>query len=83
MGHVRGRSRRAPPQRLTLTLPALNLAREIFFIVAGAKKAPVLAHALESTASPEDCPAAGVRPSEGRIIWWVDAAAAAQLWKSS
>ncbi len=68
-----------PAQRLTLTFPALNLAREIFFLVAGAKKAPALAQALHAEVSPEDCPAAGVRPAGGRTIWWVDDAAAARL----
>jgi 6-phosphogluconolactonase len=68
-----------PARRLTLTLPALNLAREIFFLVAGAEKAPALANAFRADFSPEDCPAAGVRPAGGRTIWWVDDAAAARL----
>jgi 6-phosphogluconolactonase len=69
----------APAQRLTLTLPALHLAGEIFFVVAGAEKAPALAQAFPATAAPEDCPAAGVRSVTGRTVWWVDAAAADRL----
>jgi 6-phosphogluconolactonase len=68
-----------PAQRLTLTLQALNLAREIFFFVAGPEKAAALARALHAATPPEECPAAGVRPAEGRIVWWVDTASAAEL----
>lgn len=68
-----------PAQRLTLTLLALNLAREIFFVVAGAEKASALARALHATVSPVECPAAGVRPVAGGALWWVDAAAAVGL----
>jgi 6-phosphogluconolactonase len=68
-----------PALRLTLTLRVLNLSREVYFIVAGAEKAPALAAAYHRTASPADCPAAGVRPTAGRTVWWVDVAAAARL----
>jgi 6-phosphogluconolactonase len=69
----------APAQRLTLTLAALNLAREVFFLVAGADKARAVARALEEGASTESCPAAGVRTAAGVTTWWLDAAAAAHL----
>lgn len=58
--------------RITLTLPVLNAAHRVVFLVAGAEKAPAL-RAVRSGAS--DLPAARVRPARGRLLWLVDAAA--------
>lgn len=65
----------APPRRLTLTLPAINHARHIYFLAAGAGKREALAQALAETPDVARCPAAGVRPVEGEVVWWVDEAA--------
>ena len=65
-----------PPDRLTLTLPALNAARHIHFLVAGHEKAHAVARALSGSADPSICPAAGVQPAGGEVTWWLDEAAA-------
>ncbi len=62
--------------RITLTLPVLNAAREVMFLVAGPEKAPALAEVL---AGAEHLPAARVRPMNGVVRWIVDEAAAAAL----
>jgi 6-phosphogluconolactonase len=67
-----------PPLRLTLTLPALTRAINIYVLVTGSKKANALHHVLASVPDPNTYPAAGVRFTEGTLIWWVDRAAAAQ-----
>ncbi len=61
--------------RLTLTVPVLNAAREVRFLVAGAGKAEALAEILEGDADPREYPAKLVRPPGGPI-WMVDHAAA-------
>lgn len=66
-----------PPSRLTLTLPVLSQAANVYFLVAGAGKSAALRAALDETTDPKACPAAGVRLSDGTLTWWVDAAAAA------
>ncbi len=68
-------------KRVTLTLPVLNAARNIMFLVTGAEKAQILARAMEKRArgAAGPLPAARVRPSEGRLLWLVDDAAAAKL----
>ena len=66
-----------PPLRLTLTLPALTRAANIYVLVAGSKKASALHHVLTGAPDPNTYPAAGVRLTEGTLIWWVDRAAAA------
>jgi 6-phosphogluconolactonase len=65
--------------RMTLTLPMLNHAGEVLFLVAGAPKARALAAVLEGPSDPERVPAQGIRPVSGRVVWIVDAAAASQL----
>ncbi len=67
-----------PVQRLTLTLPAINGSAKIYFLVAGIEKAVAISSALSSKPIPvEDCPARGVNPSNGEVVWWIDNMAAA------
>ncbi len=66
-------------ERVTLTYPTLNAAREVLFLVAGADKARALAAALDPAARAEEIPARGVAPADGRLTWLVDRAAAAHL----
>jgi 6-phosphogluconolactonase len=68
-----------PVDRVTLTFPILNAARHILFLVAGEKKAEPLRDVLEGHPSPSDRPAAGVQPTDGRVTWMVDEAAASLL----
>ncbi len=66
--------------RLTLTLPVLNAARRVVFLVAGSDKAAALARVLgEQTGAP--LPASLVQPKQGTTLWLVDTAAAALLKK--
>jgi 6-phosphogluconolactonase len=65
-----------PPARLTLTLPVLSQASNVFFLVSGADKSRALHDALDVRTDPRLCPAAAVKPIDGRVAWWVDAEAA-------
>ena len=65
--------------RITLTLPVLNAAREVAFLVSGADKAAVLHEVLEGKTPGEKYPSKLVRPSDGKLIWFVDRAAASEL----
>ena len=69
--------------RITLTPPALDHAATVIFLVSGAAKAPALAAVLEGEWRPELYPAQVVAPVDGRLLWLVDRAAAAQLRSSS
>ena len=61
--------------RITLTLPILNGAACVLFLVHGADKAPALKAALQAD-GPDVPPAGRVRPADGELIWLVDGAAA-------
>ena len=69
-----------PAARLTLTLPALTQSAIIHVLVAGADKAHAVRAALSASADPEQCPAAGLRLSQGRVIWWLDRDAAGAIY---
>jgi 6-phosphogluconolactonase len=64
--------------RVTLTLPVLNRAREIVFLVAGEDKAPAVARAFGGRRGP-DAPASLVEPDDGSLTVLLDPAAASRL----
>jgi len=66
-----------PPTRLTLTLPAITAAREVWIIASGADKAGAIRLAL-SAAGPVQVPAAGARGRQ-QTLFLLDRAAAAAL----
>jgi 6-phosphogluconolactonase len=65
--------------RITLTLPVLNAARAVAFLVSGTDKAAALHSVLETDAPGEQYPSKLVRPTEGKLLWFVDKAAASSL----
>ncbi len=65
-----------PVDRVTLTFPVLNAARNAMFLVAGANKGAALKDIYQGRATIEERPASGVRPSAGKLIWLLDQAAA-------
>ncbi len=65
-------------RRITFTFPVLNRAAEVMFLASGADKADMLHQVLESKSAPP-LPAQRVQPSDGKLLWMVDEAAAAKL----
>ncbi len=70
-------SPKPPPRRITLTLPAVQRSREVWFVVAGADKADAVAAAVGGAAA-DDVPAAGA-VGRAATVWLLDEAAAAKL----
>jgi 6-phosphogluconolactonase len=62
--------------RVTLTLPVINAAASVVFLVSGAEKSAMLRRVLDNSASDEILPARMVRPVAGKVRWMVDSAAA-------
>lgn len=66
--------------RLTLTLPTLNAASTVVFLVSGEAKAAALEKVFENEAIEDgSVPARLVRPAQGELIWLVDEAAAGRI----
>jgi 6-phosphogluconolactonase len=64
-------------RRMTLTLPVLNAARQVIFMVTGSAKADILRRVMMD--GDQSLPAQSVRPVAGELLFIVDAAAAARL----
>lgn len=67
-----------PRQRVTLTLPAINNARQVFFIATGNAKAEVVTKILERSADAR-LPASLVALPSGCVTWFLDREAAKLL----
>ena len=66
--------------RVTLTLGVINHASVVLFLVAGRNKAAVVRRVLEQRpGDPGPYPAALIRPETGRLLWYLDRAAASEL----
>jgi len=65
--------------RLTMTFPVINAARNIIFLVSGRSKAQVLKDVLEGPRQPEQLPAQLIAPNSGKLIWLADQDAASLL----
>jgi 6-phosphogluconolactonase len=70
-------SPKPPPQRITLTLPAVQRSREVWLMVSGSGKADAAAAAIGG-AAPVSVPAAGAVGLEA-TRWFLDEEAAAKL----
>ncbi len=65
-------------ERITLTLPVLNSARNVFFLATGAQKRPVLQR-VRGGERGRDLPCSLVRPGIGKLAIFVDRAAGSGL----
>lgn len=70
-------SPKPPPERLSLTLPAINSSAQIWLVLAGDDKASALGLALAG-AAPDEAPVAGVSGRHG-TTFFVDESAAAEV----
>ncbi|MGB6384458.1 MAG: 6-phosphogluconolactonase [Terriglobales bacterium] len=64
--------------RITFTFPVLNRAAEVMFLASGPDKADMLHQVLEGKNTPP-LPSQRVQPSDGKLLWLLDEAAAAKL----
>jgi 6-phosphogluconolactonase len=68
-----------PPIRLTFTYQIINQAANVIFLVAGSGKAQTVAKVLAQECDSVQCPAAGVKLRNGRMLWLLDKEAAQAL----
>lgn len=67
------------PARITLTLPVINRAEAVCFLVTGRSKAAIVHRLLIPAGNAPALPAQQVAPVSGTLTWLLDAAAAAEL----
>jgi 6-phosphogluconolactonase len=63
--------------RITMTFPVLNHAACVMFLVSGTDKSEIIHQILENPQA--HLPAQNIDPVDGRLVWFVDSAAAAKL----
>jgi 6-phosphogluconolactonase len=66
-------------QRITLTLPVINHASRITFIIIGDSKKHIVREILEQPNNSSKYPAAKVKPVNGLIEWYLDKSSASGL----
>lgn len=65
--------------RITLTIPAINAAYNIIFLVAGTNKQAAIQQVLHADCDPKDYPSKFIQSDVGRLWWLLDEAAGAKL----
>jgi 6-phosphogluconolactonase len=68
-----------PNRRISLTLPVINHADRVMFLVSGANKAAAVRKILQGPPDPDLYPGQNVKPHHGEIVWLMDEAAASEL----
>ncbi|KAL5196900.1 hypothetical protein ABZP36_000412 [Zizania latifolia] len=72
-----------PPERITFTLPVINSASNIAIVATGDNKSESVHLAISDNAdgpdSPSSLPARMVQPTDGKLVWFLDKAAASSL----
>jgi 6-phosphogluconolactonase len=68
-----------PAKRVTLTPLVLNSARKVLFLVTSEAKASTLKEVLSGAYRPGQLPAQRIQPTDGKLVWLVDEAAATNL----
>jgi 6-phosphogluconolactonase len=66
-------------KRITFTLPLINHARRITFLVTGESKAGMITRILKPAGADQLLPAAQVHPEQGIVEWYLDSMAAALI----
>jgi 6-phosphogluconolactonase len=71
----------ARKERVSLTFPILNASRELLVLAAGEKKAKMLKEVLEGPKDPPRYPIQYLRPTDGKLTFFLDSPAAKLLKK--
>nr|XP_020484721.1 GDH/6PGL endoplasmic bifunctional protein [Labrus bergylta] len=61
-----------PHQRMSLTFSAINRAHEVALLVMGKGKHELITQLSRVEDNPEKWPVTGVKPSDGRLVWYLD-----------
>ena len=69
--------------RVTLTLPVLNAARKILFLVSGKSKSKMVQRIMSNKQPAKEIPATMVNPQNGEIHWMMDSEAMVLINKSA
>lgn len=72
-------SPKPPPTRISFALPLINAAANVLVLATGAEKADAVRRCLQPQPGEMPPPAGMVRPTDGALVWMIDAAAGREL----
>ncbi|XP_041062288.1 GDH/6PGL endoplasmic bifunctional protein [Carcharodon carcharias] len=61
-----------PHQRMTLSLTAINKAKNVAVLITGKSKHPIVSKMRKEVEKPLKWPVTMVRPSDGNLLWFID-----------
>ncbi|XP_038629496.1 GDH/6PGL endoplasmic bifunctional protein [Scyliorhinus canicula] len=61
-----------PHQRMTLSLTAINQARNVTVLISGKSKHPIVNDMKKEAEKAQKWPITMVRPSDGKLVWFID-----------
>jgi 6-phosphogluconolactonase len=64
-------------ERVTVTLPVFNAAKNVWVMATGAEKAPAVQQLTRGNYGPMQLPAQALRPEKGELVYWLDSSIAA------
>jgi 6-phosphogluconolactonase len=65
--------------RVTVTIPVFNAAKNAWFIAAGAEKSTAVQQLIQGNYDPGQLPAQAVRPKDGELVYWLDSSIATSI----
>jgi 6-phosphogluconolactonase len=69
--------------RITMTIPLINKARHVLFLVTGEDKSQILKTVLTAPFQPEKYPAQLIRPEIGDVSWYADDKSSSRLLRNN
>lgn len=66
-------------RRVTFTFPEINSSRKVYFLVTETSKAERVQEIINGPRDVHNVPATGVNPTDGELVWFLDADAASKL----
>jgi 6-phosphogluconolactonase len=63
-------------ERVTVTLPVFNAAKNAWIVSAGAGKSKTVQQLIRGTYDPAQLPAQAIRPQKGELVYWLDSSIA-------
>ncbi|XP_078094823.1 GDH/6PGL endoplasmic bifunctional protein [Mustelus asterias] len=61
-----------PHQRMTLSLTAINKAKNVAVLITGKSKHPIVSKMSKEVEKPQRWPITMVQPSDGKLVWFID-----------
>jgi len=70
--HIKAHQRVTLHDRITITLPVINAAKNVMFIISGEGKGKIIKDILEQKKQGTVYPAAKIKPEDGQTVWFID-----------